>query len=164
MTLNNTMDRPTAAPPTPALPPSYIKPMSPFPGLPSQCCQCSEPTTTDNRTTRPHCSACTHRLCPSCPSSDDDVSSPLPLPEHYSFPAAWLCGTCGAAHSVLEILTQRVADCACASPALRAVYDQFGRLFLWWRDDPAVSDLRDPDKVREAAWRVREAGADEARF
>lgn len=42
---------------------------------------------------------------------------------------------------------------------LQAVYDQFGDLFLFWRDDLAVHDLRDPNKVQEAAWRLWEAGS-----
>ncbi|KAG7287474.1 hypothetical protein NEMBOFW57_006985 [Staphylotrichum longicolle] len=46
----------------------------------------------------------------------------------------------------------------CATPALQAVYDQFGALYLFWRDDPAVSDLRVPGMAEEARWRVRMAG------
>ena len=70
-----------------------------------------------------------------------------------------MCSTCSTPHSILSILTARVA-CACGQPSLQAVYDQFGRLFLFWRDDPAVYDLRDPAKCQEAAWRVWEAGGE----
>ncbi|KAL2164843.1 hypothetical protein VTH06DRAFT_139 [Thermothelomyces fergusii] len=51
--------------------------------------------------------------------------------------------------------------CACGRPALQAVYDQFGDLYLFWRDDPAVSDLSVPRMAEEARWRVRAAGADD---
>ncbi|KAL2169062.1 hypothetical protein VTG60DRAFT_6484 [Thermothelomyces hinnuleus] len=50
--------------------------------------------------------------------------------------------------------------CPCGRPALQAVYDQFGELYLFWRDDPAVSDLSVPRMAEEARWRVRTAGAD----
>ncbi|KAL2153554.1 hypothetical protein VTH82DRAFT_4709 [Thermothelomyces myriococcoides] len=50
--------------------------------------------------------------------------------------------------------------CPCGRPALQAVYDQFGDLFLFWRDDPAVSDLSVPRMAEEARWRVRTAGAE----
>ncbi|KAK0643372.1 hypothetical protein B0T16DRAFT_459529 [Cercophora newfieldiana] len=60
---------------------------------------------------------------------------------------------------LLSILTQKIA-CKCGSPTLQAIYDQFGRIFLFWRDDPAVYDLADAAKVQEAAWRVWEAGAE----
>lgn len=74
------------------------------------------------------------------------------------FPVHWMCSTCDRVHSVLDILTKRVI-CACGHPILQAVYDQFGDLFLFWRDDPAIHDLRDPDMVQEAAWRLWEAGS-----
>jgi hypothetical protein len=51
-------------------------------------------------------------------------------------------------------------SCTCAKPTLQAVYDQFGRVFLFWRDDPAIYDLTAPAKVQEAAWRIWEAGAE----
>jgi len=60
---------------------------------------------------------------------------------------------------VLDILTREVS-CPCGSPTLQAVYDQFGRLFLFWRDDPDVFDMKDPAKVQEAAWRIWEAGGE----
>lgn len=82
----------------------------------------------------------------------------------HSFPSTWICSTCATPHSVLEILTNTDADdaiaCACGKPTLQAVYDQFGRIFLFWRDDAAVHDLRDAAKVQEAAWRIWEAGAE----
>ncbi|SPQ20290.1 1da10cfe-a0b5-4dc0-826a-ae6fc5340e03 [Thermothielavioides terrestris] len=46
----------------------------------------------------------------------------------------------------------------CATPSLQAVYDQFGHIYLFWRDDPAVADLRDPRMAREARRRVWSAG------
>jgi len=50
--------------------------------------------------------------------------------------------------------------CKCDNPTLQAIYDQFGRIFLYWRDDPAVYDLKDPVKLQEAAYRVWEAGSE----
>jgi hypothetical protein len=49
-------------------------------------------------------------------------------------------------------------------PSLQAVYDQFGALYLFWRDDPAVSDLRVPGMAEEARWRVWRAGGGEWDF
>jgi hypothetical protein len=81
----------------------------------------------------------------------------------HSFPTDWLCSTCGATHSVLAILeSSSEVQCECDSPTLQAVYDQFGRIFLYWRNDPAIVDLRDPAAVREAAWRVAEAAGGRA--
>jgi hypothetical protein len=45
-------------------------------------------------------------------------------------------------------------------PALQAVYDQFGAIYLFWRDDPAVADLSVPWMAEEARWRVWRAGGD----
>lgn len=50
--------------------------------------------------------------------------------------------------------------CGCGKPTLQAVYDQFGRIFLYWRDDEAVYDLMDRGKLQEAAWRIWEAGSE----
>ncbi|KXX75762.1 hypothetical protein MMYC01_207808 [Madurella mycetomatis] len=136
-------------------PPSHITPTSPF---------------------LPH-----NRHCPiGSPQPAAEPAEPCACLPHYSLPVSWLCGTCGAANSVLEMLLQtqqhqqqqpqqqrRIASercasstcCCCERPSLRAVYDQFGRIFLCWRDDdPAVSDLRDSDKVREAARRMWQVG------
>ncbi|KAK3935566.1 hypothetical protein QBC46DRAFT_346477 [Diplogelasinospora grovesii] len=115
----------------PAHPPSYIKPTSRFSPL------------LDNT------------------SIDSRGNSVIP----YSFPVDWLCGTCGSTHSVLDILTtstttQTGVRCGCDKPTLQAIYDQFGRIFLYWRADPSVDDLSDPAKVQEAAWRVWRAGGD----
>lgn len=60
---------------------------------------------------------------------------------------------------MLSILVKNV-ECKCEKPALQAIYDQFGRIFLYFRNDPAVDDLTDAAKVQEAAWRVWEAGAE----
>jgi hypothetical protein len=91
------------------------------------------------------------------------VARGAPLIQH-SFPSVWVCSTCDAPHSVLEILAGTGEEdgvaCACGKPTLQAVYDQFGRIFLFWRDDAAVHDLRDAAKVQEAAWRIWEAGAE----
>ncbi|KAL2121103.1 hypothetical protein VTJ04DRAFT_5130 [Mycothermus thermophilus] len=46
----------------------------------------------------------------------------------------------------------------CSAPSLQAIYDQHGEIYLFWRDDPAVSDLRVPSMAEEARWRVLEAG------
>ncbi|GAB1319352.1 hypothetical protein MFIFM68171_09562 [Madurella fahalii] len=169
--------------PTP-YPPSHITPTSPF--LPH------------NR----HCSISSPSSPQPSPQATLGPAEPCACLPHYSLPVSWLCGTCGAAQSVLEMLLltqqhqheyqhqhqhqhqqqhqhqhqhqqrqQRLGDVegragacggCCERPSLRAVYDQFGRIFLCWRDDdPAVSDLRDPDKVREAARRVWQAGGGE---
>lgn len=53
-----------------------------------------------------------------------------------------------------------VIRCVCRRPALQAVYDQLGELYLFWRDDPAVADLGVPRMAEEARWRVRRAGGD----
>jgi len=98
-------------------------------------------------------------------SAPNDMFFPTP----HAFPVNWLCSTCGATHSVLEILTHDAdsdsgevspasgVNCACDNPTLQAVYDQHGQIFLYWRNDPAILDLRDPARVREAAWRVGQA-------
>ncbi|KAK3900211.1 hypothetical protein C8A05DRAFT_45898 [Staphylotrichum tortipilum] len=104
---------------------------------------------------------------------------PSPLAHHHHrlpIPTTWRCGTCHALHPVTTLLSPPasppttpagndddaanpiLSHCACAAPALQAVYDQFGALYLFWRDDPAVSDLRVPRMAEEARWRVRQAG------
>ena len=83
----------------------------------------------------------------------DELSSAFPIP------TAWLCGNCDATHPVLSLLTQPHRECACGTPSLRAVYDQTGRLYLYWRDDLAVADLRQTEQVRVARERMVAAGA-----
>jgi hypothetical protein len=86
-------------------------------------------------------------------------TSPQTMTAH-AFPADWLCSSCGSTHSVLSILEAsqgEVEVCPCGNPTLQAVYDQFGSIFLYWRNDPAIVDLRNPDSAQEAAWRVAEA-------
>ncbi|KAK3353408.1 hypothetical protein B0T25DRAFT_210032 [Lasiosphaeria hispida] len=143
----------------PVAPPPYIKSASRFSPAQRQCCQCqqtsSEPQTQSQQQQRCGHASCDHDLCRDCHRLDGRGGAVIP----HSFPAAWVCSTCTSAHSVLDILTRRVA-CDCEAPSLQAVYDQFGRIFLYWRDDPAVYDLTDPAKVQEAAWRVWEAGAE----
>ncbi|KAK3389195.1 hypothetical protein B0H63DRAFT_95604 [Podospora didyma] len=143
----------------PLPPPSYIKSTSHFGPRDRQCCQCGQTTSTTTTTTTNseqnwRCE-CEHQLCRNCHGRDGRGDAVIP----HSFPVDWICSTCGDVHSVLEILT-RTINCACDSPTLQAVYDQFGRIFLFWRDDPAVFDLTDPAKVQEAAWRVWEAGSE----
>ncbi|KAL2192425.1 hypothetical protein P885DRAFT_64912 [Corynascus similis CBS 632.67] len=106
------------------------------------------------------------------------ITSPTAL----RFPAAWRCGTCMTLHSIRTLMTttklttartRESADkadevdncpcpCPCRRPALQAVYDQFGELYLFWRDDPAVSDLSVPHMADEARRRVRVAGGEGA--
>lgn len=74
------------------------------------------------------------------------------------FPAHWVCSTCHDVHSILEVLL-KMASCDCGEPTLQAVYDQFGDLFLFWREDPAIHDLKDPVKAEEAARRLWQAGS-----
>ncbi|KAK4150790.1 hypothetical protein C8A00DRAFT_45903 [Chaetomidium leptoderma] len=88
-------------------------------------------------------------------------------------PTTWRCGTCTTLHAVpdllrlLLIIPTRVSsshnnhESCCALPSLQAVYDQFGELYLFWRDDPAVSDLSVPSMAAEARWRVWRAGGGE---
>ncbi len=85
------------------------------------------------------------------------LSHPFPLP------TTWRCGTCTTLqpiHSLLSLDDENDTEntTCCTTPALQAVYDQSGALFLFWRDDPAVSDLRVPRMAEEARWRVRMAG------
>lgn len=133
----------------PPPPPSYIEAASPFSPIHRQCCQCLEIATAQQTSC-----ICAHEPCGSCHNLDGRGGAVI----QHSFPAAWVCSTCSEKHSVLSILTQTVA-CKCGNPTLQAVYDQFGRIFLFWRDDPGVYDLTDAGKVQEAAWRVWEAGA-----
>lgn len=98
---------------------------------------------------------------PSSPSTNLDLD--LTTLPSFPLPTTWRCGTCTALHPVPALLStptptsMTTVEC-CATPALQAVYDQFGALYLFWRDDPAVSDLRVPGMAEEARWRVRMAG------
>ncbi|KAH8895825.1 hypothetical protein GQ53DRAFT_33420 [Thozetella sp. PMI_491] len=151
------------APATMALPPSpvpRITPASPFSPKERECCQCksvtvgasaSHPDAAVSRTC-----ACSHAFCKQCPRIDARGS---PVRRH-SFPTDWICSTCGNTHSALEILDGSEVACACGSPTLQAVYDQFGQIYLYWREDESVYDLRDPEKVQEAARRFMLAGGD----
>ncbi|KAK0721662.1 hypothetical protein B0T26DRAFT_190330 [Lasiosphaeria miniovina] len=147
-----------AAVQTAPVPPFYIKPASQFGPRERQCCQCGTRTTTPSTAaasvqTSRSCE-CDHQFCNECLRRDGRRRTVIP----HSFPVDWVCSTCGDTHSVLEILTATVV-CHCEAPTLQAVYDQFGNIFLYWRDDPAVYDLSHPSKVQEAAWRVWEAGS-----
>lgn len=140
-------------------PPSQIQPTSPFSPSFKQCCQCTNftPSPFDPDSCSDCSCSCSHSFCRTCPDLD---SRGVQVVAH-SFPVSWICSTCGTTHSVLEILTQTELECdGCDKPTLQAVYDQFGRIFLYWREDPAVFDLSSADKIREAAWRVWEAGAE----
>ncbi len=104
----------------------------------------------------------------SIPNSHPNPSKSSSLP----LPTTWRCGTCTALHPVQtllhlpppppqEELEHNSHNTCCSTPALQAVYDQFGALYLFWRDDPAVSDLRVPRMAEEARWRVWMAGGGE---
>lgn len=137
----------------PVMPPSHIKPSSSFSPRLRQCCQCTESTLDENQ--RCIGDSCGHVPCQDCPVRDARGREVIP----HSFPVDWVCSSCGITHSVLELLVMKVR-CECDNPTLQTVYDQFGRIFLYWREDPDVYDLRDPIKVQEAAWRVWEAGSE----
>ncbi|KAK5657837.1 hypothetical protein OQA88_2910 [Cercophora sp. LCS_1] len=147
----------------PPTPPTSIKSTSPFAPHNHQCCRCNTTTPSSTRSAAAapqlvrRCShtSCAHDLCGSCNATDTNNNAVIP----HSFPADWVCATCNTTHSVLSILTRDVS-CDCGAPRLQAIYDQFGRIFLFWRDDPTVQDLRDPAKVQEAAWRIWEAGGE----
>ncbi|KAK4228610.1 hypothetical protein QBC38DRAFT_361535 [Podospora fimiseda] len=159
MSQSTSPERTNALPPSP---PSQIQPTSPFSPSFKQCCNC---THTTNAPSSPSSStdslsdscSCSHGYCRRCPDLDSRGYEVIPQ----SFPVHWICSTCDTTHSVLEILTQTQLECeGCDKPTLEAVYDQFGRIFLYWRKDPAVYDLSEgPEKVKEAAWRIWEAGA-----
>ncbi|KAK0636993.1 hypothetical protein B0T17DRAFT_96260 [Bombardia bombarda] len=148
----------------PSAPPSYIKTTSsPFSPRHRRCCECNQRQPVSNQTGASISTAaaackrdsCGHEICRACPSLDARGQDVI----QQSFPVNWICSTCDTTHSVLEILTKTVA-CGCEKPTLQAIYDQFGRIFLFWRDDPSVYDLTDAAKVQEAAWRVWEAGSE----
>ncbi|KAK3989351.1 hypothetical protein QBC44DRAFT_85385 [Cladorrhinum sp. PSN332] len=159
------MNQPTSPKGTDALPPpppSQIQPTSPFSPFFKQCCNCTHTITapsspsSSSESLSDSCS-CSHAYCRRCPDLDSRGSEVIPQ----SFPVHWICSTCNTTHSVLDILTRTELGCeGCDKPTLEAVYDQFGRIFLYWRRDPAVYDLSEgPEKVKEAAWRIWEAGA-----
>ena len=142
---------PPVVAPAPA-PASRITPDSPFSPRGRECCRCkSSVGASDDQSC-----GCSHSFCKACPRLDGRGNAVL----RHSFPVAWLCSTCGTTHSALEILGGREVDCACGSPTLQAVYDQFGQIYLYWRSDESVYDLRDPEKVQEAARRFLLAGGD----
>ncbi|KAK4213695.1 hypothetical protein QBC37DRAFT_169688 [Rhypophila decipiens] len=144
-------------------PPVHIKANSYFSPRSRQCCQCNNrlPVYQTHKPPKgqpqicPEENGCGHQLCRDCPRLDGSGNQVIP----HSFPVDWVCSTCTAVHPVLDILTMNVA-CPCEQPSLQAVYDQHGRIFLYWRDDPAVYDLTDTAKVQEAAWRIWEAGSE----
>ncbi|KAK1755469.1 hypothetical protein QBC47DRAFT_322211 [Echria macrotheca] len=148
------MDMPTPVlqQPAPPLPAPYIRSRSRFSPMESKCCQCQQRPSNNRRCSQ---SSCDHALCYDC--SQVDLRGQAVVP--HSIPSNWACSSCGNTHSVLDILTSDVA-CACGSPTLQAVYDQFGKIYLFWRDDPQVFDLSDPAKVEEAAWRIWKAGGE----
>ena len=139
-------------PPQPFIPPS-IKAIIPPVTEHCACLQHEKESCSDDSVTcqLPTCGGQFECLSDSVTKLAGRTAPTAPVPVH------WLCRTCGSIHSVLEILTERVS-CDCGEPSLQAVYNQFGDLFLFWRDDPDVQDLRDPAKLREAAWRLRKAG------
>ncbi|KAK4044156.1 hypothetical protein C8A01DRAFT_31758 [Parachaetomium inaequale] len=137
--------------------------------------------TATTTTTKPIASPFPPTSIPPSQSHHTSLPSAFIAPTALRFPATWRCGTCAALHSVLALMTpssspttpsesaqedgeaseeQRPGYCPCLRPCLQAVYDQFGELYLFWRDDPAVSDLRVPRMADEARWRVWRAGGD----
>lgn len=153
---------PVQAPPSP---PVHIKANSYFSPRSRQCCQCNNQLPLNHNHTHTHKNqpqhcpeeedGCGHKLCRHCPRQDSAGNPVIP----HSFPVDWVCSTCTTVHPVLDILIMNV-NCPCEQPRLQAVYDQHGRIFLYWRDDPAVNDLTDKEKVQEAAWRIWEAGSE----
>lgn len=145
----------------PALPPASITATSPFTPLHWLCPTCTTPAPIATATC-PLPSCCAQPLTRRSALLDRRARPLNPSP----FPVHWLCGTCRAPHPVLSILL-RAPGCACGRPALRAVYDQFGQLFLFWPDDEGVRDLREGGAVAEAGRRLWAAGggrwADEMR-
>ncbi len=143
----------------PPAPPTYIKPTSPFRPRDRECCQCREispePQTQQHQEAQ-SCSHsdCAHAFCGDCIRLDARGDIVIP----HSIPADWICSTCGVTHSVLDIMTQSVS-CECENPRLQTVYDQYGRIYLYWRNEDAILDLRDPAQVEEASWRMMGAGA-----
>lgn len=133
-----------------------IEATSPFAPASWTCPQCSEHNLVANK----HCSrqSCTHELTNTSPAAvvHDQRGRPL---EPSRFPAHWICSTCYATHALLGLLLRRPA-CPCGMPALQAVYDQFGDLFLFWQHDAAIRDLRDPAAAAEAARRLWLAGGE----
>lgn len=150
--MSQTMEKLTVVEAAP-MPASHIKPTSFFTARSRACCRCNEEGSSHDQ----QCikAECTHGYCTDCPQLDSRGREVIP----HSFPCNWVCNTCSEVHSVLSILVKNV-ECKCEKPTLRAIYDQFGRIFLYFRNDPAVDDLTDPAKVQEAAWRVWEAGAE----
>lgn len=129
-----------------------IKATSPFTPASWICSHCHETNTLESLTCqKPHCGQKFRWTGIILDHKGNKVDSGR-------FPVHWVCSTCYAIHSVLDILLKR-ASCGCGAPALQAVYDQFGDIFLFWRDDPFVRDLKDPDKVEEAARRLWQAGS-----
>lgn len=158
------MDRITPPVQTPSSPPVQIKANSYFSPRSRKCCQCNNRLPLNHQTTthknQPQfCPkeeyGCGHQLCRDCPRLDSSGNTVIP----HSFPVDWVCSTCTTVHPVLDILTMNVF-CPCEQPRLQAVYDQHGRIFLYWRDDPAVYDLTEKANVQEAAWRIWEAGSE----
>ncbi|EGS21710.1 uncharacterized protein CTHT_0035770 [Thermochaetoides thermophila DSM 1495] len=97
---------------------------------------------------------------PSLPTNAEQRKAPSgELALAFPVPTTWLCGNCDTTHPVLSLLTQPHTECTCGTPSLRAVYDQTGRLYLYWRDDPTVADLRQMEQVRIARERMVTAGA-----
>ncbi|KAK4170070.1 hypothetical protein QBC43DRAFT_307094 [Cladorrhinum sp. PSN259] len=161
MSRQNASPKGTDALPPP--PPSQIQPTSPLSPCFRQCCHCAHTTTTvppspssSSESLSSNSCSCSHTYCRQCPDLDSRGQQVIP----HSFPVHWICSTCDTTHSVVELLTQTELGCdGCDKPTLEAVYDQFGRIFLYWRQDPSVYDLSEKGNVREAAWRVWEAGA-----
>jgi hypothetical protein len=130
-----------------------IKATSPFSPKSWICSQCHETNSPDER-------QCTRQGC------DQELDRNVTILDQKGrtvtparFPVSWVCSTCYLIHLILEIITGEAA-CTCGQPTLQAIYDQFGDLFLFWRDDPTIHDLNDPTTAEEAARRLWVAGGD----
>lgn len=150
-----TVEPPQAVAQTPEPVPLTIKAGSPFSPSSWDCSTCHERNAFSN----------THCHGPACGApfkwSNTIITSRGDRLDPARFPVHWVCGCCSRQHLVLFIISGRNDTyCICGQPTLQAVYDQFGDLFLYWRDDIAVKDLRDRKKAEEAARRLWLAGGD----
>ncbi|KAJ9161777.1 hypothetical protein NKR19_g1966 [Coniochaeta hoffmannii] len=138
--------------------PARIEALSPFSPHLWICAACKQKNPLANTAcTTPTCSG---TLTTSTPSPGPNLLDRRGRPvSPVRFPVYWLCSTCCADRLVLEILVGR-PSCACGRPALQAVYDQFGDLLLFWRDDDGVRDLSHKGKVAEAARRLWVVGGE----
>ncbi|KAL2267180.1 hypothetical protein VTJ83DRAFT_4457 [Remersonia thermophila] len=105
----------------------------------------------------PSSSASSSPTSPTFPATfQHDLSAPS-----LRLPTTWRCGACARLNPTLDLLRPRPASDGSVAPAGDdAIYDQNGELYLFWRDDPAVSDLSVRSMWEEARWRVWKAGGE----